>query len=160
MAAVTAGAPLPWLDAAVSDTLITEPSTLTRPKWRLNTDRPFLTVTHLSRNLCFRRTATCNSVAYHPIKWILQSPVVAIYTIRSNLLKPYILPTLCICVFRTVLTTATVSPHSINRLGSVAETWCVPCEVRTVSVCSVRFSQQTATVSPHSINRFGCVAET
>jgi hypothetical protein len=32
-------------------------------------------------------------------------------------------PTQCIYVFRTVLTiTATVSPNSINRLGSVAET--------------------------------------
>jgi hypothetical protein len=37
--------------------------------------------------------------------WLtLQSPVVAICTTRFNMLKPYILPTQCICVFRTVLT--------------------------------------------------------
>jgi hypothetical protein len=79
----------------------------------------------------------------------------------------YHVPTQCICVSCEVRTahsvsvcsvlfsqqTATVTPHSINRLGSVSETWCVSCEVRTahnLSVCSVRFSQQT-TVSPHSI---------
>jgi hypothetical protein len=49
------------------------------------------------------------------------------------------------------------SRNSINRLGSVAETSCVCCEVRTVSACSVRFSQSTATVSPNSISELGSV---
>jgi hypothetical protein len=54
-----------------------------------------------------------------------------------------------VCSVRFSQQTATVSPHNLNRLGSVVETWCVSCEVRSahsVSVCSVRFSQQTATV--------------
>jgi hypothetical protein len=56
--------------------------------------------------------------------------------------------------------TATVFPNSINRLGSVAETSSVSCEVRTLSECSVWFSQQTASVSTNRINRWGSVTET
>jgi hypothetical protein len=58
-------------------------------------------------------------------------------------IKLWILPTQCVCVFRTVLTkTAIVSLNSSNRLGFAAETWCVSCEVRTESLYNIHKKKQ------------------
>jgi hypothetical protein len=74
----------------------------------------------------------CWSVWYPTHILTHKSSAVTVCTTRFETLKPCILPTVCICVFRKVLAVNTdfFPLNSFNRLVFEAERWYVSCEVR------------------------------